>query len=146
MTEQHVETGFLCMSCKSERGYQSCQPSHELDSAWGLFTSHFYQTVSEENSPRETLPWQAGILHALSYMLGPAGLCGRVSHGLSHPVSHLVPLHVWGLECVSLSESTIYTHVYLWGLRPELCLHEECTCSSSSEALRHDVYGRQRQA
>lgn len=37
MTVQHVETGFLCMSCESEHGYQSCQPLHELDSSWGLF-------------------------------------------------------------------------------------------------------------
>lgn len=33
MTVQHVETGFLCMSCESEYGYQSCQPLHELGSA-----------------------------------------------------------------------------------------------------------------
>lgn len=32
-TVQHVETGFLHMSYKSEHGYQSCQPLHELDSA-----------------------------------------------------------------------------------------------------------------
>lgn len=38
MTIQHVETGFLCMSCESEHGYQSCQPLQELDAAWGLFT------------------------------------------------------------------------------------------------------------
>lgn len=45
----------------------------------------------------------------------------------------------------SLKAAT-YTHVCLWELRPELCLHEEGACSSSTAALRHDVYRRKKQA
>lgn len=82
----------------------------------------------------------------LAHFIICAGLSGQVSCRLSHPVSNLVPLGAWGQECVSLSESTIYIHVCLWELRPELFLHEEGTCSSSIAALRHDVYRRQRQA
>lgn len=82
MTEWHVGTGFLHVNGKNEHGYQSCQPLHELDSAWGLFTYKFFQASSEENSPKEVLLQPAGILHTW-YVLGPAGLPGPELSGLS---------------------------------------------------------------
>lgn len=63
MTVWHVGTGCLHMNGKNEHSYQSCQPLYELDSARGLFTYDFFQAGSEENSPKETLLQQAGILH-----------------------------------------------------------------------------------
>lgn len=48
--------------------------------------------------------------------------------------------------CFPVGKHNIYIYVSLRGLRPELCLHEEGVRSSSSAALRHGVYGRQRKA